>query len=374
MRKRIIFIMPYFIKDNTGGGAEVQAYIKAKHIAAKGDFEVMYLTSNPGNRPEEEIVEGIKVLRKLRMPFPLRNTLRIFREILRLRPCAVYTRMNWPALLPAGLASKITGSRSLWFATEARGLQPFYNTKNFFRSARKYRGTALIKLPPLLINAVLEDLFFHQGIYLMDRHFAQNREQREILSSIYRIDASIFPSVHEIPWKKPDKEPEPTIIWVANFSFNKRPELFMELARRLPDYRFIMAGNIRAGYEFILQRGPKNLTALGRIPFHRSEELFERAWVYVNTSLSEGFPNTFLQAWKYRTAVVSMNVDPDGLLSRRALGILTENSIEKTIEAVRELVENPSMRESMTSRAYEYVKTHHDVKNIDRIIGDLECP
>ena len=123
--------MPYFIKDNLGGGAEVQAYLKAKY-ASKWGYDVYYLTSNPGGKPIEENVENIKVVRKLKMPFPVRNTWRIFKEILRIKPDIVYTRMNWPALLPIGIASKIVGAKTLWFATEAVGLGKFSNLKRFW--------------------------------------------------------------------------------------------------------------------------------------------------------------------------------------------------------------------------------------------------
>jgi len=355
--------MPYFIKDNRGGGAEVQAYLKAKHLAQKGGLEVIYLTSNPGDKPQEEFVEGIRVLRKLRMPFPLRNTFTIFRETLRIKPCIVYTRMNWPAVLPIGLASKIIKAQTLWFATEARGLSPFYNLKKFFNTAKNYYG-AKYKLPLLLINAILEDLFFQTGIYLMDKHFVQNTEQLELLKKYYHIEAKLFPSVHEIPDEYPRKSPNPTIIWIANFSDNKRPELFLEIAKALPEYQFIMAGNIRPDYEWIKKSAPDNLKILGRISLEESEKLFEKAWIYVNTSLKEGFPNTFIQAWKYRTAVVSMNVDPDGLLTKKRLGILTNNSLKITIEAIKELVKNEDFREEIISRAYKYVKLTHNVKKL----------
>ena len=43
-----------------------------------------------------------------------------------------------------------------------------------------------------------------------------------------------------------------------------------------------------------------------------------QAHVLVNTSLYEGFPNTFIQAWLRAVPTISLNVDPDGVIEGRA--------------------------------------------------------
>jgi hypothetical protein len=53
--------MPYFIKDNFGGGAEVQAYLTAKNLTNL--FDVYYLTSNPLKKEKFEVFENIKIFR-----------------------------------------------------------------------------------------------------------------------------------------------------------------------------------------------------------------------------------------------------------------------------------------------------------------------
>jgi len=366
--------MPYFIKDNRGGGAEVQAYLKAKHLAQKEGLEVIYLTSNPGDKPQEEFVEGIRVLRKLRMPFPLRNTFTIFREILRIKPCIIYTRMNWPALLPIGIASKITGARTLWFATEDATLHPWFNLRSLMDASKDYKKSK-IKLIPLFINALIEDLFFNLGLRLMDEIYAQNETQKQLLRKNFGRDAKIFKSIHEIPKTEPEKSPRPVILWAGSFGKRKRPEIFIEIARRLPQYEFIMIGRIKESQKELLKNAPPNLHYAGYVPFDESEKFFERAWIYVNTSEKgrEGFPNTFIQAWKHKTAVVSMNADPDGLLSEKGLGILTDDDLEKTVEAIRKLVEDENLRGNMTSRAYKYAMENHSPQTLDKLFNLDRC-
>lgn len=362
--------MPYFIQDGRGGGAEVQAYLKAKY-ASKWGYDVYYLTSNPGGKPIEENVENVKVIRKLKMPFPIRNTWRIFEEILRIKPDIVYTRMNWPALLPIGLASKIVGAKTLWFATEAVGLDKFSNLKRFWKAALTYDKPKW-KLPVLFLNAFTEDLFFLAGIRLMNQHFVQNIEQKIKIERLYSINARIFKSIHSIPpLEDISKSKEPLIIWVGNFSENKRPELFLKISSLLPRYKFVMAGNIRKGYEWIVNSAPDNLFLTGKVPFEKSESLFRDAWIYVNTSLKEGFPNTFIQAWKYRTLVVSAEVDPDNLLSERGLGILTGSSPEKIAEVIEDAVKNMSKYEGILDRARKYVEANHNPENWRELLQNI---
>jgi glycosyltransferase involved in cell wall biosynthesis len=54
-----------------------------------------------------------------------------------------------------------------------------------------------------------------------------------------------------------------------------------------------------------------NLIFHGFVPYHKVNEYFSRASLFVNTSSIEGFPNTFIQAWMHYTPVVGLNVDPD---------------------------------------------------------------
>jgi len=106
------------------------------------------------------------------------------------------------------------------------------------------------------------------------------------------------------------------VIWVAHLRALKRPEMFVELARRLPQYRFhLVGGDPQQGNLYLEQlrcarpRGPES--DLARQPGQdETLGLFDRARLLVNTSEIEGLPNTFYQAWVRAIPVVSF-LDPD---------------------------------------------------------------
>ena len=88
--------------------------------------------------------------------------------------------------------------------------------------------------------------------------------------------------------------------------------------------------------------------------------------LFVNTSLHEGFPNTFIQAWMRDVAVLSLRVDPDRVLERRLVGIIAES--EESLEAaLRRLIDDPSARLGYATRGREHAENHHSLRNADQL-------
>jgi glycosyltransferase involved in cell wall biosynthesis len=111
----------------------------------------------------------------------------------------------------------------------------------------------------------------------------------------------VIPSVYELPAQRV-AEKRDLVLWVGTVHVNKRPEIFFDLARRMPLRRFVMIGGPganRAFYDEMKSRAAAipNLEFKGFLPLAQVEPWFDRARVVVNTSAYEGMPNVFLQAW-----------------------------------------------------------------------------
>ena len=103
-----------------------------------------------------------------------------------------------------------------------------------------------------------------------------------------------------------------------------------------------------------------NLEMTGFVHFQDVERHFDEASVLVNTSESEGFPNTFLQAWSRGMPTVSF-CDLELRWNGSGVGEVVD-SIDRMAESVRSLLSGQDrwQRAGLVCRAY--FTEHHSVE------------
>ena len=207
----------------------------------------------------------------------------------------------------------------------------------------------------------------------------QTRQQADLLRQTYGRNADdVIPNFHPLPKETIDKSGPLTVTWIANLKPWKRPDAFVRLARSFssqPEIRFVMVGAPAAktastAWQDSLMRSiadTSNLEYRGQLSNHEVNELLARSHIFVNTSMYEGFPNTFIQAWQRGVAVVSLHVDPDGVLEGEVTGIAaqTESGLEA---AVRKLIVDPEALAGYSTRGREYALANHSLDNARRLI------
>jgi glycosyltransferase involved in cell wall biosynthesis len=164
-------------------------------------------------------------------------------------------------------------------------------------------------------------------------------------------------------------------IWVNNLKRWKRPELFVRLARCLPQFDFVMIGQIQAGARYrakinsMLAGAPSNLQYLGALPIDQVNRMISYSDLLLYTSLPvEGFGNSFLQAWLRGVPTVSLSYELDGILEGEGVGRCSA-SFRQLVADVEELMTNESLRRDMGERAREYAVTHHSA---EKMVGQYE--
>jgi glycosyltransferase involved in cell wall biosynthesis len=228
-------------------------------------------------------------------------------------------------------------------------------------------------------NGRLFGMLYRYGLRRADRILVQTRRDGELLRRTYGLESTVFPNL--FPAKPPAQTPKDVFLWVGRCSALKRPDLYLDLAQALPEERFVMIAPEAAVEEDLLsevQRRAKDLPNVemhGEIPFSEIQPWFDRAKVLVCTSTVEGFPNTFLQAAQGRTPILSLCVDPDGILERDQWGLCAGGDWRVFLNSAKRLSADSACRERLGEAAYRGLIENHDlaknVQRFERIVADL---
>jgi len=361
MKKKVCIFTSYF--PLVQGGAEYQAYLLAQSLAQQ-NFEVFFLSFNQGKR---ELIEkdGYKIysitthnlLSKAGNPYFL-YYYKIKEILSKEKPDIVYRRMGSaiPGILC--LLQKKLNFKLLWACAHIRDVEKF-----------KISG-----LKNILNN--VDNIFRIYGINHADKILVQTNVQRQLLLKNFRRDASIFPNLHPINHIQITKKISPIqILWIANFKDWKQPECFIDLAGKFQDYphvKFIMVGRSNSSKSWFRIKEKinalKQLEHRGELPMKEVNQLLEDSHIFVNTSLSEGFPNTFIQAWMRKVPVISLHVDPDDMIKKNKIGFHS-NTFSRLVADTKILIEQHERREIMGELAQRYAVETFSLHKMGKLIN-----
>jgi glycosyltransferase involved in cell wall biosynthesis len=205
------------------------------------------------------------------------------------------------------------------------------------------------------------------GLSLTDRIFVQHAGQLFALRPQWRSKARVIRSMALPPGHvKSHFDRERYVAWVAMLRQPKRPDILIEIARRLPDTRFVVCGgptSHRSPRDYGEQmagalRTMPNVEFLGQVAPGEARQIVANAAVLLSTSVEEGFPNTFLEAWSSGTPVVSLTIDPDHLIRQMGLGIVS-GTIDNMVEDLATLLCSPQRREEIAARTRRHIAASH---------------
>jgi glycosyltransferase involved in cell wall biosynthesis len=199
-------------------------------------------------------------------------------------------------------------------------------------------------------------------------HIVQSERQASLLQDGYGRIGTVIKNPIDLTLRFPRDPAAQNILWVGKSEERiKRPSLLLELARQLPQYpfTFILTRAIEKTHEECLKLAEQlpNVTLIERLPFVEIERYFAKARLNLNTSVFEGFPNTFLQAAKYGVPTVSIQVDPCGMLAEHCSGLVCGGDFEKLKANVSAVMTDDALYDQLGRQALAYVHAHHD-KNV----------
>ena len=210
---------------------------------------------------------------------------------------------------------------------------------------------------------------YRHGLRNVDAIVAQNPQQVEAVRKHVGREAVLIPSCYLLP---EDARPGSgdAVLWCGTIHRHKRPELFLELAGRMPERRFVLVGGPSmddpggAYFETMRKAAARlpNVEFTGFLPLAQVEPYFDRARVFVNTSEVEGMPNTFLQAWARGIPTVA-TVDVGARVAAEPVYTVYSDTAQAHREIER-LFSEPAHWEAASSRVREYFERNHSAAEI----------
>lgn len=353
-RGRINFHAPYLYPvlrpglSKFVGGAEVQQAAIARGLVARG-FDVSVATCDYGQGRRIEI-DGITVL----ATFPPHRGIPVLRF--------------FHPRLTRTVGALLAADAEVYYA-RCSGLEPglSHDVARWKRAAlvvaAAHDHDALKSLP--VVESPRDRWWYRRALRGASAVIAQTERQRGLFREEYGLESVVIPNLVAMPAAAVDSGSDGAVVWLSTYKAAKRPEWFVELARRMPERRFVMVGVIPPppltsdAWERALEaaRATPNLEVRGHLDHERLSELFREAALFVHTSPAEGFANTMLEAWAHGVPTVSA-VDPAGIAEREGLGECAED-LDAMERAVRRWMEDPARRAAAGARARAYTAAHH---------------
>ena len=333
------------------GGAEVQCYLLTKELAEKKDLQVTCIAKDYRQNDIDEIEKVIHY--KIKQPKGgivkfkfLKNFFSAFSlyQTLKKIDADIYVQICFGAE---------TGITALFCKR--------HNKKFIFMAASDNDTDGSLEKSSSCIIAFL----YRYGIKNTSKVITQNFYQQKTLSERFSRQSQIITSLCHVPdaYVPPVGE---RILWVARLVELKQPEKFLEMAQSFPDLKFLMIAGQGTDEKYfwqICKDGEKisNLEMVPKVSPHEVEKYFAHSKLLINTSVYEGFPDTFVKAFKFSMPVLSLNVDPDNILSNENIGFCAKGDMEELKGHLRFVVSDSELYLKMSKNAYEYVKKNHDV-------------
>lgn len=202
----------------------------------------------------------------------------------------------------------------------------------------------------------------------------QNQIQKKNLVDAYGINSHLM----YVGLKKKENEAvlKDVVLWVARCDPWKQPEIFIRLAKSIPNQKFVMiCPTVDPVYFSKIKKVAgeiQNLEFVDFVPFQETWNYFQRAKIFVNSSTFEGFPQTFVQAVSCGVPVVSLVVDPDGFISKYQCGVVCEGDEIKLFKAIQSLLNDNQLLSNLSNSSAKYGAENHSISlNVSSLISKI---
>lgn len=364
-RKKLCIIVPTHWSVKMGG-SPYEAKTLIETLRKDNHYEIFCLVSRVDIKIQLDGYKLVKIadrngLRRYGFFFDVLSLLKILKQI---KPDIIYQLVGCAYTGIAAYYAKKRDCNMVWRVQHDWDVSPF-----------EWKVSANLPF------RYLEKNFLNYGIASVHHIVAQTNHQNELLKANYgRSATAIIPNFHPIPREKILKRNPIRVVWVANFKVWKRPEIFVSLAKDLQSFKdvcFIMIGKSeldKIKHQKLVNEmaALKNFNYLGQCTQEQVNSVLADSHIFVNTSIYEGFPHTFVQAWMRQVPVVSLAVNPDKLLTHEDIGFFADESYETLRDQVVMLIKNDNLRDEVGRKAQQFAFKNYSQECIKKLIEVFE--
>lgn len=369
MKKSICFLLPGWVTKHTGG-AELQCYMLSEELIKRGwRIEVITDAKSKFNYSKSKYFNPeIQYFYLKRSKSKIITALKVFILLFRTKSYYYYNRTDARTMRGVCSVYCILLKKKMIYALSGDD-EIYFNC--YFERYRNQR----MSLKNILksIDAYVFDSLIGRNSYKPDLVISQTAYQKKMLKIHTGLESTVIPNSRNFDISIIDYHKENIILWVGNLRPIKRPELFLSIVDiiELTNWKFVMIGNAYGYIEEINKVKNPNFQYLGELSYKETNKWFKKAKILINTSLSEGFSNTFIQAWCHRVFVLSLNVDPDGLLSNKSYGICANGNFTQLKQEIINVANNYDDYHAMLDKAYAFASKKFELRKNMNIFESL---
>ena len=132
--------------------------------------------------------------------------------------------------------------------------------------------------------------------------------------------------------------------WMARMTSVKNPKLLLEVASRLPDVNFVMAGGGDL-LETVKSNAPENVKVIG---WADAATFWSAVDIAISTSDNEGMPIALIEAQLSGVPVIATNVGSNSeVIEDQVTGLITSKSVDALLSAVKRFISLPDLIKNM---------------------------
>ena len=351
--KKLCILMPVHFLASRGGGAEIQVKYLSEILLKTKRYEIHFLCRRvPSQSVTDYRIWKIGSEDGLGKLGTFVSAVKVYQTLKKISPQIIYQNVGCAYTGVAAWYTKRSEAKLLWHIASDMDVD----------------DTLIVGFKNRLKSWV-DRQFLAYGIRNANIIAAQTEYQNQLLQQGFarRCDAFV-PIGHPLPEEVDKSNEKITVLCIASLKPLKQPDLFIKMAKllnKIPNAEFVMMGYASQGRwsAEILKEidAVPNLKYIGLVSQNEVNQRLSKGHILVNTSRYEGFSNTFIQAWMRGVPVVSLNVDPDGILSRKKIGFHSRTFIQLCNE-VKTLIIDSSLRNEMGQRANRYASENHTVE------------